>query len=306
MKLYSVIRVDMKQHEILRQPGVIARLRRAFGGEPQLATGKMRAALEASMLIDAQRRALAEVGAHDAVALVVDDLVLFEDRDRRPDDLGDLFLAFHEYAPAIDADFRSLRLTVEHLEAGIHYVIELQARTEYAKGDSPVRVIISGRMASLEPVKGETAEAYRARVEPILHDRVAFQAAQTSFDSFVARVRDATARALPSAQVTIPQVSIALPAPATTGQRTREPRPDDRDYDPHDAHYPNPMVGVLGLAMLGMAVMPAMPFAAGIPADGSSNTDASNDASSDASNAASDDGSDGGDADFDFGGELGW
>lgn len=299
MKFYSVIRVEMDEHEILRQPGVIARLRRTFGGEPQLATGKMRAALEASMLIDAQRRALAEVGAHDAVALVVDDLVLFEDRDRRPDDLGDLFLAFHEYAPAIDADFRILRLTVEHLEAGVHYVIELQARTEYAKGDSPVRVIVSGRMAALEPKKGETADSYRARVEPILQDRVAFEVAQASFDSFVARVRDATARALPSAQVTNPQVSIALPTPASTNQRKREARPEDRDYDPHEAHYPNPMIGVLGLAMLGMAAMPGMAFASSQTSDGSSsNTEASSDANAD--------GGDGGDADFDFGSEFGW
>ena len=47
----------------------------------------MRAAVEAGLLIDAHRRALAELGAND--------------------DLRDLFLAFLEYAPAIDADFRS-------------------------------------------------------------------------------------------------------------------------------------------------------------------------------------------------------
>lgn len=251
MKLYGLIRVDMNDHEILAQPGVLARLRRAFGGEPNLATGTMRAALEASMLIDAQRRALAEVGAHDAVSLVVDDLVLFEDRDRTPDDLGDLFLAFHEAAPALDG-FRLLRLTVEHVEAGVHYVIELQARPEYAKGDSAIRVILSGRLTELEPRRGETAEAYRARIEPLLRDAGAFRVAQASFDSFVARVRDATARALPEARVsTPPVVAPAAPMPA---RRTRPPRPEDRDYDPHDAYYPNPMFGALGLAMLGTAL----------------------------------------------------
>jgi len=307
MKLYSTVRVDMKEHEIVRQPGVFARLQRAFGGEPQLATGRVRAALEAAMLVDAQRRALAELGATDAVALVLDDLVLFEDRDRRPDDLGDLFLAFHEYAPAIDADFRLLRLTVEHREAGIHYVIEMQARTEYAKGESPVRVIVSGRIAALEPARGETADAYRARVEPLLQDRGLFHVAQASFDSFVARIRDALARALPDGQVSVPQISVGLPpAREPARDRRREQRPEDGDYDPHEAHYPNPMFGMLGLAMLGWAMAPGMLFGgggAGEPASASADA-------ADAADATDDGGAfDGGAFDagaFDGDFDLGW
>lgn len=259
MRLYNTIRVDMNEHEVLAQPGMMAKLRRAFGGEPDLATGKMRAALEAASLVDAHRRALAEVGATDAVALVVDDLILFEDRDRRPDDLGDLFLAFHEYAPAIDADFRVLRLTVEHREAGVHYVIELQARPEYPMGESAVRVIVSGRIAAFEPMAGESAEAYRARVEPLLQDRLTVQVAQVSFDSFVSRIRDAIARSIPDARamVVTPEPVKAL----DTRRRDREQRPEDPAYDPHEAHYPNPMLGMFGMAMLGMAFMPA--FGAG-------------------------------------------
>lgn len=254
MKLYSTIRVDMNETEILAQPGVMAKLRRAFGGEPDLSTGKMRAALEAATLVDMQRRALAEVGVTDAVALVVDDLVLFDDRDRRPDDLGDMFLAFHEYAPAIDADFRVLRLTVEHREAGVHYVIELQARPEYPRGESPVRVIVSGRVAAFEPLPGESADAYRARVEPLLRDPLTVQVAQVSFESFVSRVRDAIARSIPDARTTV-----VTPEPAKAVERRdhRAERPDDPAYDPHEAHYPNPMLGMLGMAMLGMAFMPS-------------------------------------------------
>jgi hypothetical protein len=255
MKLYSTIRVDMNEHDILEQPGVLARLHRAFGGDPDLSTGNARAALEAASLVDAHRRALAEVGATDAVSLVVDELILFEDRDRRPDDLGELFLAFHEYAPAIDADFRTLRLTVEHREAGIHYVIELQARPEYPKGESPVRVIVSGRIAAFTPLAGESAEAYRARVEPLVQDRVAIQIAQVSFESFVARIRDAIGRSIPDARA-----SVVAPEPTSTARsqsRDRTQRPEDAQYDPHEAHYPNPMLAMFGMGMLGMAMMPA-------------------------------------------------
>lgn len=295
MKLFSTIRVDMNEHEILEQPGVIARLRKAFGGQPDLRTGKMRAALEAAMLIDAHRRALAELGATDAVALVLDDLVLFEDRDRRPDDLGDLFLAFHEYAPAIDTDFKSLRLTVEHREAGVHYVVEMQARPEYPKGEAPVRIIVSGRLADLEPRPGETADAYRARVEPLVRDRIGFQVAQASFDSFVTRLRDAIARSLPDARVRVLPPALAPAKPAARGER---PRPEDRDYDPHEAYYPNPMLGMLGLSMLGFGLMPAF-AGAGAPAE-----DRGDSGGDEGGGDSGDDGGDGGDLgdglDFDW------
>lgn len=255
MKLYSIVRVDSRVDEVARAPGVLARIRRALGGDPDLGSGKMRAVLEAAVVIEAAKRALAEVGASDAVALVVDDLVLFEDRDRRADDLGDLFLAFMDYAPAIDGDFRMMRLTVEHLAAGVHYVIELQARTEVAKGEPPIRVIVSGRMAALEPKPHESAEAYRQRVEPVVHDRLGLEVAQTSFDSFVARTRDAIARAFPEAHV-----SIDAPQPTKRDRRRdhqTDQRPDDREYDPHERHYPNPMLPMLGFAMLGAAFMPS-------------------------------------------------
>jgi hypothetical protein len=80
------------------------------------------------------------------------------------------------------------------------------------------------------------------------------QVAQVSFDSFVSRVRDAIARAMPDARATI----VAPEAGRTLDRRdNRAQRPDDPAYDPHEAHYPNPMLGMLGMAMLGAAFMPS-------------------------------------------------
>lgn len=94
---------------MLREPRLWDKIKRAFGGEPDLRTGAMRAALEAGAVVDAVRAALTSLGATNAVALVVDDLVLFDDCHGRPDDLGDLFLAFHDHAAAIDGAFRGRR-----------------------------------------------------------------------------------------------------------------------------------------------------------------------------------------------------
>lgn len=290
MKLYSTIHVDVAAEEILARPGIMARLRSAFGGSPDLSTGRMRAALEAATIVDALRQGLAEIGATNAVSLVVGELVLFQDRDRRPDDLGDLFLAFHEYAPALDTDFRSLRLTVEHVETGVHFVIEIQARTEFPKGEPAVRVILSGRVSAFEPQPGEDAATYRARVEPLLRDPMLIELARVSFDSFAERARDAIARAMPEARCAI------VPAEARPPSKEREQRPDDAGYDPHEAHYPNPMLPMFGIAMLGSAMMMSAPAAFAAPGGGAGG------------NSGGDDGDSSGDGDGDGGGffDLDW
>src|SRR5262245_41026164 len=96
MKLYGTIAVHVQAADILRAPGFFDKLRRAFGGKPDLRTGNMRSAIEAAALIEASRDALRKLDATNAISLVIDDTVLFHDRDGKPDDLGDLFLAFSE------------------------------------------------------------------------------------------------------------------------------------------------------------------------------------------------------------------
>ncbi len=256
MKLHGTIAVEVAGEEILERPGLLARVRKALGGDPDLRTGRMRAALEATAVVDAVRDALIELGATNAVSLVIDDLVVFQDRERRVDDLGDLFLSFHEHAAAIGGGFGVLRLAVEHEEAGLHLVIEVQARTEHLLLEPAVRVVISGRIQAFEPRPGEDAAAYRARVEPQLGDRTVVSLAEVSFESFVRRTRDAIARAMPEARTRVVAAEVRL---APTGERGatrdgRRPAPTDPDYDPHEAYYPSPMLGVLSMMMMGSVV----------------------------------------------------
>jgi hypothetical protein len=121
------------------------------------------------------REALSRLGATNAVSLVIDDTVLFQDKDQRPDDLGDLFLAFHEHADVFGKEFRMLRLAVEHDEAGIHYVLEVVARTEHPEQEAAARLVIGGRVKDFEPKPGEDAQAYRERVEPLTRNPGLFE-----------------------------------------------------------------------------------------------------------------------------------
>jgi hypothetical protein len=240
MKLYGIIAVHVQAADILREPRFFDKIRSAFGGEPDLRTGKMRAAIEATAIVEATRDALRRVGATNAISLVIDDTVLFHDRDGTPDDLGDLFLAFHDDASVFGQGFTELRLAVEHHEAGLHLVLELQARAEHARGEPAVRILISGRIEALTPRPGEDADAYRTRAEPIATNPKALEMSRVQFDGFVARVRDAIAAAMPAARAEIELAEARVVRPEAKAAEQPQ-RPSAPYYDPYVAYYPSPM-----------------------------------------------------------------
>ena len=245
MKLFGQIAVHVRGDEILRRPGILDKLKRFFGGQIDLRTGHMKSSIEAAALVDGVRDALKSIGISNAIALIVDEILVFQDKEGRPDDLGDLVLAFHEHSSVIGGGFDLLRLTVEHVEAGLHMVIEVQAKSEHAVTDPAVRVIVSGRLRDLEPQKGEDAESYRRRVEPLAKDASALEVARLQFESFVTRVRDAIGAAMPEAKVQVVTAEARVQRPPTDGDRERGRREDadprSRHYDPYDHYYYSPM-----------------------------------------------------------------
>lgn len=247
MKLAGTVTVRVASEDILRQPRFWDKVKSTFGGAPDLRTGRRKAALEAAAVVDSVRDALRTLGATNAVSLVVDDVVLFQDREGRADDLGDLFLAFHEQSDALGGEFQLLRLAVEHLEAGLHLVLEVQARGEHADDEEAVRIVIAGRIHDLEPRKGEDAEAYRARVEPLTKDRGAIEVARAQFESFVTRVRDAIQRAMPEAHADVVRAEAQVQRPG--GKEQAAPAPTSPQYDPYDNYYPSPLGMVMNMMM---------------------------------------------------------
>ncbi|MEJ7600838.1 MAG: hypothetical protein WKG01_23235 [Kofleriaceae bacterium] len=260
MKLYGSIAIHVQGEDIMRNPGFLERLKRAFGGKPDLRSGRMRAAIEATAIVESVRDALRRLGATNAVSLVIDDAVLFHDRENKTDDLGDLFLAFHDNSSVFGQGFRELRLAVEHHEAGLHHVIEVQARSEHPRDAPAVRVIISGRVEALNPKHGEDADAYRKRAEPVATDPKALELFRVQFSAFVDRVRDALAAAMPSAarvEVEVAEPRIVRPAKDDDKAAAPATRPDQRGYDPYDAYYPSPL-GMVGEMFMWSAMFSMM------------------------------------------------
>jgi hypothetical protein len=256
MKLFGAIAVYVEAEDILRAPGFFEKIKRAFGGKPDLRTGRVRAALEATAVVEATRDALRRIGVTNAISLVVDDTVLFQDKDGRPDDLGDLMVAFYENESVFGQGFRELRLAVEHHEAGLHLVLELQARPEHPKNAAAVRVLISGRIEALTPRPGEDAESYRRRAEPIATDAKALETYRLQFTAFVDRVRDALAAAMPTARV---EVEVAEPRIVRPDGKPAEPQqPDARYYDPYDYYYYNSPAAIMADAFMWSAMFSMM------------------------------------------------
>src|SRR5204862_7252952 len=125
----------MTAAEVVRRgPGFWDKLRRGLGRKVALDTGEVRVALEATALVDRVKRAFARVGIDNAVSLVVDDTVIFQDSEGRPGDLPDLILALSEHASVFGRGFREMKLAVEHEEASLHLLCEVRAVTQHRRG----------------------------------------------------------------------------------------------------------------------------------------------------------------------------
>lgn len=263
MKLRGQVDLHVTGEPVLRSPNALDKLKRAFGGEPNLRTATVKTSLEAAMVVDAARSALKRVGANNAVSLVIDDVVLFQDREGRDDDLVDLAHAFHSNAAVFGRDFSMLRLAVEHVEAGLHMVLEIQARALHPDDEPAARVVISGRVNAFEPLPGEDAEAYRARVEPLTRNPATYEMHRNQFESFVDRVADALRGVLPEARVEVRAAEALVQRPARVPARNlaQDPAlpPTSPHYDPHDNYYPNPFGNVLTAITWGSLLMMAMP-----------------------------------------------
>jgi hypothetical protein len=249
MKLYAIIAVRVQATEILRAPRFLDKLRQAFGGTPDLRTGEMRSAIEAAALVEAARDALRKVGATNAISLVIDDTVLFHDREGHPDDLGDLFLAFAENESVFGQGFEELRLAVEHREAGLHLVVEVQARPVHAPTAAAIRIIVSGRIDALTPKPGDDAESFRKRAEPVAGDPRALEVHRMQFEAFVDRLRDAVAAAMPTAKAEIETAEARVVRPDPEHRPEQAQPSDTPGYDPYLAYYPSPL-GFLPEALL--------------------------------------------------------
>jgi hypothetical protein len=254
MRLVGTVNVYVAGSLVEREPTRWEKLKRSLGASLDLGTDLVKVELEATALVDGVRRALGRLGVTNALALVIDDTVIFQDTQGKSDDIGDLVLALADHASVFGRGFKELRFAAEHSEGGLHLIIETRARTVHRADEAAAVVSIGGRLQALEPLAGESAEQYRARVEPLIKDTVAFEAARLQFQSFVTRLEEALAATLPSARVEEMRAEARLVKPPVRQPQRVQPAPV-RDpahpaYDPFLVYYPSPLGTMLDVMMI--------------------------------------------------------
>jgi hypothetical protein len=244
VKFKSTFALHAQGETIRREPGFWDKFKKVFGATPNLDTDRVQTLLTTAHLLSGVKKALERVGITNAVALVIDGQVLFEDRTGKADDVGDLFLAFYENEAMYGRDFKALSLTVEHREGGLHVVIEVTAKGEHQRDESTALVTLSGRITEFEPRQGEDAEAFRKRVEPHLASPAFTESHRMQYESFVERVREGLMGALADVKLSPVESQTRVQKPEKAGRtpaRRGEPQPGEPGYDPYDRYYPSPM-----------------------------------------------------------------
>jgi hypothetical protein len=247
MRLVGTVAIYLAGGVVSREPTFWERMKTRLGAEVDLATDRVKVEVEATALVDQVRRALARMGVDNALSLVVDEQVVFQDTEGRGGDLPDLVLALTEHVQVFGRGFRELRLAVEREEVGLHLIIETRARTEHGAAEAAALVSVGGRLRALEPRAGETPEAYQQRVAPLAKDNVAFETARLQFESFLSRLEDALRAAMPEARIEQlrAEARLVAPPPGQTPGREREREvvrePLHPAYDPFLIYYPSPM-----------------------------------------------------------------
>jgi hypothetical protein len=250
MRLVGQVHVTLRGEAIHREPSFWEKIKQSFGGSLDLDTDRVRVALEASALVDAVKRALVRLGFDNAVSLVIDDTVIFQDTDGKAGDLPDLMLAMSEHASLFGSGFRELRLALEHEEAGLHMLVETRAFTEHPVGEPSAYVSVGGRIQELEPKQGESADDYRARVTPLAADTSRLETARLQFESFVGRLEGALRAAMPEATIEQKRADALVVRPSDKPEREAPLSPASPAYDPYLRYYPSPMGMMLDVMLI--------------------------------------------------------
>jgi len=253
MRLVGQVHVRFPGEVVYREPKFWEKLKQRLGGSPNLAMDRVRVAVEASALVDTIKRALVRLGFDNALSLVVDDTVIFQDTESKTGDLPDLMLAISEHTSLFGSSFRELRLALEHEEAGLHLLVETRAFTEHATEDPSAYVSVGGRIQELEPKRDESAEEYRKRVMPIASDGARLECARLQFEEFMGRLENALRIAMPEAKIEQKHAEAQVLNPSAKQperEQEKELPPSNPAYDPYTRYYPSPMGMMLDVMLI--------------------------------------------------------
>ena len=193
VRFVSRIDVFLPGDVVERAPGLWDHLK-AMWQPLDLGTERMRDRIEAATFVYELRNAFESLEIDNARSLVVDGTTVFHDSRGVDGDLPDMVLALSDHVSLFGERSQELRLSVEHEEAGLRMILDAIVTPEHGREAPSARLVIVGQLVELDPRPGESAAAYRARLEPLVTDVKLARTLRLQFGAFVSRVQEALGR----------------------------------------------------------------------------------------------------------------
>ncbi len=274
MRLVSQGRIYLPGEQVFRAPRFFDKFKHFFGGEMDLRTGEQKLSRDALSLTEAIQTGLARAGVDNAVSLVVDTDVVFQDAEGQRGD-GEMLVSAMRYAhERFESGFETLRAVFEHEGHGLHALIEVTVKAKHAQEAPAATIAIGARIDELRPRDGESMEEARERIGKRLADTALVPTARNALADLGSRIQQGLARTFVQGRVEMDQPEVAVVRPSGEEVRDAAIHRDERSahlretphypragaygpyYDPWGTYYRDPMDTMVNLMILDAMLAP--------------------------------------------------
>ncbi len=200
--------------EVFREPGMWDKVKFFFGSDVDLRTGELKLTRDVLRLTEQVQKGLLAAGIDNAVSLVVDTDVIYQDTAGRKADADLLVDAMRRAHGRFNDGFDTLRAVFEHEGNGLHTLIEVTVRAKHKSEEPAATLAMGGRILELRPTEGEGMEAAKERIGKRLGDAQLVPTYKALLGDLCTRVQDGLQRHFPKGRVEVdpPELQVVKPS----------------------------------------------------------------------------------------------
>lgn len=220
MRLTAQARIFLPGEDVFRKPTFWDKVGSFFGGEADLRTGEIQLTQDVLALTEQVQQALALAKIKNAVTLVVDQDVLYQDLEDRDNDADLLVNAARDNAERFGKGFQVLRAVFEHEADGLHSLIEITVRAKAKKTEPTATVSVGARIQELRPKDGESLEDAKERIGKALGNAQLVPTYRNALNNLMNKIGAGLQRVFASGRVEVDAADAQLVRPS--GQDVRD------------------------------------------------------------------------------------
>ncbi len=282
MRLVSQGRIYLPGEQVFRAPRMWDKVKHFFGSEMDLRTGEQQLTRDALSLTESVQSGLALAGIDNAVSLVVDTDVVFQDAEGRAGDADMLVSAMRTAHERFSVGFETLRAVFEVEQHGFHALIEITIKAKTPKEAPSATIAIGARIDELRPREDETLEQARERIGQRLADTSLVPTYRNLLGNLGTKIQQGLARTFPQGRVEMDQPEVAVVRPSAEEVRDAADHGTWRQahlrnapsyprgggygpyYDPWGTYYRDPMDTMVNLMVLDAMLSPRAHWGYGV------------------------------------------